>query len=94
MRGQVPEKVKSYRFHKLMALQNRISKELNRKLIGQTLEVLYEGQGKGRTAFDAPEIDGYVKFLPRFTGAGPGEFVKARIIKASAYALSGRLVPT
>lgn len=94
MRGQVPEKVKSYRFHKLMTLQNRISKELNSKLIGKKLEVLYEGQGKGRTAFDAPEIDGYVKFKSRITGIRPGKFVKAKIVRSTAYGLVGRLVPT
>ena len=93
LRGQIPEKVKEFRFHKLMALQNQISKGLNKKLIGKTFEVLIEKIGKnfciGRTYMDAPDIDGSVKiFNPNLK---LGRFVKAKIVKASAYDLEAVL---
>jgi len=91
MRGQVPEKVKRFRFHKLMTIQNRISRELNHRMIGKTIEVLTEGSNRGRTAFDAPQIDGSVKINKKVK---PGEFVKVKVTGARAYELSGRLVST
>jgi ribosomal protein S12 methylthiotransferase len=83
-RGQVPEKVKRFRLHRLLTLQKRIAKELNLKLIGKKLEVLYEGRGRGRTCYDAPAIDGSVKMSGKFR---PGELVKVLITDASAYDL-------
>jgi ribosomal protein S12 methylthiotransferase len=91
LRGQVPNQVKRSRFHKLMTQQNRISREQNRKMIGQTLEILCESPGRGRAAFDAPEIDGSVKFYGK---ARPGEFVKVKITSASAYGLTGHATHT
>jgi len=96
MRGQVPEKVKSYRFHKLMSQQNKISRELNKKMIGKIIEVLYEGRGRGRAAFDAPEIDGSVIISPPKAGKNlrPGEFVRSRIASSRDYVLTGRVLTT
>lgn len=91
MRGQVPEKVKNYRFHKLMALQKKISGELNKKLIGKVLDVLIEKIGSeiasGRTYMDAPEIDGSVK-LNFNSRLARGKFVKATVTRANAYDLA------
>lgn len=94
MRGQVPEKVKRLRFHKLMSLQKRISRELNRRLIGKTFEILYEGKGKGRLSIDAPEIDGSCKIISRSDREklNPGEFAKIKITNSSDYLLTGRLL--
>ena len=83
-RGQVPEKVKRFRLHRLLTLQKRIAKELNLKLVNQTLEVLFEGRGRGRTVYDAPSIDGSVRMSRKFR---PGELAKVRIAGASAYDL-------
>jgi len=91
LRGQVPNQVKRSRFHELMTQQNRISREQNRKMIGQTLKILCESPGRGRAAFDAPQIDGSVKFSGNVK---PGEFVKVKITGASAYDLTGHLVAT
>lgn len=90
MRGQVPESIKEKRFHKLMSLQKQISRELNKKLVGKIFEVLIENCGRnvcvGRTYMDAPEIDGSVKIYNN-TRLKPGDFVRARVTKASAYDL-------
>jgi ribosomal protein S12 methylthiotransferase len=93
MRGQVSEKRKQERFHKLMRLQARISKGLNEKMIGKTLDTLIERTVRngyiGRSCMDAPDIDGSVlvksdKFLK------PGEIIKACVTGAGTYDLIGR----
>lgn len=91
MAEQVPERVKRARRARLMAAQSDISLEKNRALVGREMEVLVEGpmpgratRLRGRTAGQAPEIDGSV-FLAG--DAEPGEFVRARIEKALSYDL-------
>ena len=92
MRGQVSEKKKKERFHKLMRLQRRISKGRNNKLIGKTLETIIEGAEPGRfigrTTQDAPEIDGQV-FINNSRTLKPGEIVKIKVRGAKAYDLIG-----
>jgi ribosomal protein S12 methylthiotransferase len=94
MRGQVSEKRKTERFEKLMRAQARISREMNEKLVGKTFETLIEGMKGGyyfgRTALDAPEIDGQV-FIKSENTLRPGEFVKVKISKAKTYDLIGSL---
>lgn len=95
LRGQVPEKIKMARFHELMRLQNRISREKNKAMLGKIIEVLIEGRrGRrfiGRTPFDAPEIDGSVQ-IKSHSRLKAGEIVKARVTSARAYDLLGRLI--
>jgi ribosomal protein S12 methylthiotransferase len=88
---QLPERVKRARRAELMAQQSQISLAKNRGLVGHEMEVLVEGpmpgratRLRGRTAGQAPEIDGSV-FLAG--DAEPGEFVRARIDKALSYDL-------
>ncbi len=86
----VPEKVKIQRRERLMALQQKISLAKNQAFVGQTLDVLIEGQGDGlsvgRSYRDAPEIDGLVLVDGH---APPGEIVPVRINGALEYDLSG-----
>ncbi len=66
--NQVDEEEKIARQEGVMLLQAEISEELNRKKIGQTLEVLVEGRDEiiksyfGRTYGDSIDIDGKVFF--------------------------------
>jgi ribosomal protein S12 methylthiotransferase len=80
-----------------MALQRRIAREANRKLVGRELDVLVEGPSeehefvmKGRHPGQAPEIDGQV-FLSGGE-AHPGEVRRVRIAQASDYDLVGELL--
>jgi ribosomal protein S12 methylthiotransferase len=93
--GQVPERVKRERRAELMAAQAEISFRKNRDLVGREVEVLVEGplpgratRMRGRTAGQAPEIDGAVFLAGE---AEPGEFVRARIEKALSYDLHARV---
>jgi ribosomal protein S12 methylthiotransferase len=86
----VPQEVKQARWEQLMELQQGISLERNQAFVGQTLDVLIEGQGDGisigRSYRDAPEIDGLVIV----DGHVPvGEMVPVRINGAMAYDLTG-----
>ncbi len=46
MPGQIPIEVKKERLNRLMEVQNRISLEINRSLVGRALEVLVEARAK------------------------------------------------
>jgi len=88
MQNQLPPKVKKARRDSLMALQQKISKEMLAGKVGQTLKVLVEKQGSrfiGRTEADAPDIDGRV--LLKGKAWKEGEFQNARIIDAKEYDL-------
>jgi ribosomal protein S12 methylthiotransferase len=87
--GHLPEDVKQARRDALMALQQSISLARNQALVGQTLNVLTEGQGDGltiaRSYRDAPEIDGYVLV----DGDVPmGQIVPVRVMGAMLYDLT------
>ncbi len=91
----IPAEVKQERWERLMALQQGISLERNQAFVGQTMQVLVEGQGEvegsrekisiGRTYRDAPEIDGVVLIEGEVP---PGEMVPARITGAMTYDLT------
>ena len=88
----VPEDVKIERLNRMIALQNELSEESNRRDVGKEMEVLVEGRSKrsadehfGRTSQNKvvvfPKGDTY-----------PGQFVKVRILDASSATLRGELV--
>ncbi len=89
----IPAEVKQERYDRLMELQQSISLEVNQALVGQTMDVLVEGQGDGislgRTYRDAPEIDGLVII----EGEAPvGEILPVHINGAMTYDLTGTIV--
>ncbi len=96
--GQVDEQIKQDRADIVMAEQSRISEELNRKKIGEVLEVISEGWDEvsgayfGRSYADAPEIDGKVYFRAKKNTISDGEFVRVRITEAVDYDLVGEIV--
>jgi ribosomal protein S12 methylthiotransferase len=95
MADQVPEEIKAARLDKLMKLQATISAERSALRVGTTCEVLVEGRREdgllvGRSAWEAPEIDGEIRFRPSQGAiAQPGDFVQVRITGASTYDLIG-----
>lgn len=86
---QVHYQTKLSRYNQLMNQQKEISAKLNRKFIGQELDVLVgEKQDEAylaRTEFDAPEVDGGV-FIKR-KNLALGEFAKVKIVDAYDYDL-------
>ena len=90
--GAVPEEVKEERRERFMALQAEISARRLHDKVGKTLRVLIDGvDGKtaiGRSAADAPEIDGLV-YVEKAKGAQLGAFIDVRITKADTHDLHG-----
>jgi len=76
MAGQVPEREKELRWHRLMALQKGISAEVSARSMGRELKVLVDETGVARGEADAPDIDGRV-YVPR--GLPVGEFARVTI---------------
>ncbi len=62
--GHTTEKTKRSRFEKAMELQRRIASEIAQAQIGTSKRILVEAPGRGRTEWDAPEIDGAVYCSP------------------------------
>jgi ribosomal protein S12 methylthiotransferase len=89
------------RKRRLLAIQRKISKARNRRLIGQEVSILVEGPSKetdllweGRMPTQAPEIDG-VTLINDYEGAEPrkGEIRRLRITEAHDYDVVGALLP-
>jgi ribosomal protein S12 methylthiotransferase len=90
MAAQLSVKEKKKRYQRAMALQQKVSREVQGGFVGQTIRVLIEEQSNGgwvgRSHADAPEIDGSVQVTGR---AQIGEFARVRITGASEYDLNG-----
>ncbi|MDE6290312.1 MAG: tRNA (N6-isopentenyl adenosine(37)-C2)-methylthiotransferase MiaB [Muribaculaceae bacterium] len=88
----VPEEVKVERLNRMIALQNELSLESNRRDVGKEFEVLVEGTSRrssdelfGRTSQNK------VVVFPRGSRK-PGDFVRVRVIDASSATLRGEEV--
>jgi len=97
MEGKVPQKTIERRWREVMAIQKRISREQNKKLVGTRLEVLVEGVSPesehllvGRHQGQAPDIDGQVFINDGL--AYPGELVTVEVTEAHDYDLVARVV--
>ena len=97
---QIDENVKQERYDIIMREQLHISEAKNEALIGKRMRVLCEAFDPaaeiyyGRTAFDAPDIDGKVYFK---NGLGkkriaPGTFVTVEVEEVYDYDLIGKTV--
>jgi ribosomal protein S12 methylthiotransferase len=90
MDRQVPDIVKRRRYRRLMSLQRQVSARKCAAMVGQTLQVLVEGEKDGlhagRSYRDAPEVDGVVLFRGH---ARVGEFANVEITSSTDYDLIG-----
>jgi ribosomal protein S12 methylthiotransferase len=91
---QIPEDLKEERYRRFMEAQQAVSAEVLGARVGQTVDVLIEEVDEegaiGRSAWDAPEVDGAV-FLNGETRVEPGEIVSVAIEHADEYDLWGSL---
>jgi len=91
---QIDEQIKQDRMDILMRLQMEINESLNEEKIGKTVDVICEDYDPvaevhfGRSAADAPEIDGKVYFESAERIA-PGSFVKVKVRRVVDYDLYG-----
>jgi ribosomal protein S12 methylthiotransferase len=91
--GALPDAVREERRARFMQVQSAISAQRLAAKVGRTLEVLVDevrgATAIGRSAADAPEIDGLVR-VKGAKGAKPGDFIRARITAALEHDLEGK----
>ena len=90
----IPEEEKDRRVDTLMAIQQEISAQILRKMIGQTLRVLVDREEEeyyvGRTEYDSPEVDCEV-LIEKTTKLKLGEFYTVTIQKTEDFDLYASL---
>jgi ribosomal protein S12 methylthiotransferase len=92
--GAIAEEVKEERRRRFMETQAVISREKLARKVGRTLEVLVDEtrgtRATGRSAADAPEIDGVVH-VRAAKGTKPGDLVRVKVTAADEHDLHGAL---
>ena len=91
----VPEEVKQQRYNRLMERQQAVSARVLKARVGRRLPVLIDEirptVAKGRTKWDAPEIDGNV-FVSSKRPLRVGDIVTVKIMSSDKYDLHGMVV--
>ncbi|MCO5071320.1 MAG: 30S ribosomal protein S12 methylthiotransferase RimO [Rhizobiaceae bacterium] len=92
---EVPQEVKEQRWHRFMQRQQKVSALQLKKRVGKRIPVIIDEangtSGKGRTKYDAPEIDGSVHLTSR-RPLRVGDIVTVKIDRSDAYDLYGESV--
>ena len=96
----IPEELKQDRWNRLMELQQVISAQRLKRKIGRKIEVLIDHVDEkgaiGRSAADAPEIDGsvFINDIESVENLGlkPGDIIDVAIENADDYDLWGKIV--
>ena len=89
---QIPDKVKSERFDRLLATQNAIALELNKKLEGQTLRVLCDGRSKNNSDTFTGRTDGNKIVFFDGDDSDEGKFLNILIERGETFALWGKKI--
>jgi ribosomal protein S12 methylthiotransferase len=84
--------VREERQARFMEVQARISAARLARKVGQTIKVLIDSvegtKAIGRSAADAPEIDGQVH-VSKARGVRPGDFIDVKVTRADEHDLYG-----
>jgi ribosomal protein S12 methylthiotransferase len=99
MEGQITEELKNERFKRVMEVQEEITADWNAGRVGSTIRVLIDEKASekdlwiGRSAADAPEVDGEVLVKSR-EPLKAGEFVNAVVTDAMDHDLFAEAKPS
>lgn len=101
MGNQIDIETSEKRYNLIMELQQKITNNWAKKLIGKELDVILDVQNNeefypgysfsGRSIFDSPDVDGLV-VLRNITGYSPGDIVKVKFTKNFIYDTGGHIV--
>lgn len=96
---QIPEEVKSNRYARLMEVQKKILKKINKKMIGRKISVVVEGYHPesnllmiGRYQGQCPDIDGQIIINDGRKVKGFGQLYEVEITDSADYDLVGKVV--
>jgi len=98
MENQIKESIKKSRRAKIMQAQHEIATQLSAQLVRATMPVLVEEYDserelyKGRSPFDAPQIDNQVYVSDPDNSVTVGDITTVRIDKADTYDLYGAAI--
>jgi tRNA-2-methylthio-N6-dimethylallyladenosine synthase len=93
LRDPVPDDVASERLQRVLALQEKIQAQLNRRLVGQAFDVLVTGWGKhGDSLVGRTPCHRVVHFPSPSKPVQPGRLTRVRIQEALPHSLRGRPV--
>lgn len=91
----IPEETKQRRLDELMALQERISLDLQEQKVGSETEVVIDAvEGDYfvcRTEYDSPDVDPVV-MVPLDDSHRVGQFCKVRVVSAEPFELTGTFI--
>lgn len=95
LKNRVKASVANQRYKKLMEIQQKISIERNKNMVGKLIPCIIEcysdeGEVIARTQYDAPEIDGIVN-IKTDKHVIPGDIELVKIVDSSEYDLIGEL---
>ena len=99
--GKVPKRSITARQNRLMREQQKISRKARAMLVGQTMDVLVEGESEetpllwqGRSERHAPQIDGvvYVNDFGPYMALESGRFYRCEVTEAHDYDVVARVV--
>jgi len=92
--GALPDEVREERRGRLMRLQEKISARRLKRRLGKTIKVLVDeskaGRAVGRSAADAPEIDGVVH-IEDGAKLKPGDWAQVKVTRSDAHDLWSEL---
>jgi len=91
IKNQISGRIKHERYNKLMKIQQPLSAKRLKRFVGKNLEVLIEEQKEenvfiGRSAYDAPEVDGVV-YVQTKNRLKPGNFIQVKVVDSLEYDL-------
>jgi tRNA-2-methylthio-N6-dimethylallyladenosine synthase len=90
---QIPENEKKIRLKRIFEISDRISRELNQALVGQTLPVLIDGESRlDREHWQGRGDDNRVVNFSKTGNEAQGDIVEVRIRRAGPHSLSGEAV--
>lgn len=90
MDNQVPEEIKHRRLNQLMELQNRISLEINERLVGTLQEVMVEGPSvKNPSVWTGRARTNKICLWTHGTER-PGQLVNVKVTQAQTWLLRGK----
>lgn len=94
---QISDEIKQERYHELMAVQAKVSEEINQQLEGTYMEVLVESRNPeqpetavARSYREAPDVDGRI-YIENAQSLTVGEMATVKIVQGFAYDLVAEL---
>ena len=92
MDGQVPLDVAKQRLDRIMTHHHQQRGERQLKRLGDTIQVLYEGNRHCRSVYEAPDVDNCIILNQAPTSTNPGDFITVKLTGVSGIDFTAEVV--